>query len=336
MERQENETVAPPTPDRAAHPLDAILKADSPQLPREGDIVEGPVVSRGTAAVFVDLGAQGTGIVYGREFFLARDILREKRVGDPLSAKVIDPENAEGYVELSAVAAGRELAWGRLQQFSDGKETIEATVESANRGGLVVNVEGIKAFLPVSQLAPEHYPHVEGGDKERILEALRTFVGQTLSAKILNLDPQHDKLILSERAVFEEELREELKSFRVGDIVDGRISGIVDFGLFVRFGPDERLEGLMHISEASHEPIKNIRERFAIGDRFKAKIVDIQGDRVSLSLKALQAPEPETAAPNAAGEEIVSPSPEEPLAPQETEKGEEASADAAESEESPE
>src|SRR3989338_586204 len=102
MERQENETVAPPALDRAAHPLDAILKADSTQLPREGDIVEGPVISRGTAAVLVDLGPQGTGIVYGREFFMARDILRDKRVGDRVSAKVIDPENADGYVELSA------------------------------------------------------------------------------------------------------------------------------------------------------------------------------------------------------------------------------------------
>src|SRR3989344_1694309 len=337
MERQANETVAPSALDSAAHPLDAILKADSPQLPREGDIVEGPVVSRGTAAVFVDLGPQGTGIVYGREFFMARDILRDKRVGDRVSAKVIDPENADGYVELSAVAAGRELAWGRLQKFSDEKETIKATVESANRGGLVVNVEGIKAFLPVSQLAPEHYPHVEGGDKEKILEALRAFVGQPLSAKILNLDPQRDKLILSERAVFEEELREELKNFHVGDIVEGRVAGIVDFGLFVRFGPDERLEGLMHVSEVSREPVQHIRERFTIGDRLKAKIVDIQSDRVSLSLKALEPPQPETATPSADGEEVTpGPKEEEPAVTAETEKTEETSANVSESKESPE
>jgi small subunit ribosomal protein S1 len=273
--------------------LEEILKSAAQYPPRIGEIVEGPLIARGSAAAFVDLGVRGTGIIYGREFFLARDALREKSIGDIISAKVIDPENDEGYVELSMNAAGKELAWKHLKQLADAKETIEVVIEAANRGGLIATVESIKAFLPVSHLAPEHYPHVEGGDREKILEALRKFVGTTMRVKIINLDPASEKLIISERAVIDEELREELKNFHVGDTIDGTIAGIVDFGLFIRFGPDERLEGLAHISELSWENIDNIRSRYRIGEHVKAKIIDIEGDRVSLSLKALL-PHPES------------------------------------------
>lgn len=268
-------------------PFDALVKTETPKPVRVGEIVEGPIVARRTAAVFVDLGPRGIGIIYGREFFLAHDALKRHGIGEAVRAKVVDPENDDGYVELSMSEAGRELAWEELRRTHETKTTIPATIEAANRGGLVATVEGVKAFLPVSQLSPEHYPHVEGGDKEKILAALRAFIGQALQVKILNIDPSADKLILSERAVAEEALREELKHFHVGDAIEGTVSGIVDFGLFIRFGPDEKLEGLIHLSELSWGAVDDIRKRYELRQRVKAKIIDIQGDRVSLSLKAL-------------------------------------------------
>ena len=131
------------------------------------------------ASVFVDLGPQGTGIIYGREFFLAQELLKQCNTGDTISAKVIEPENEDGYIELSVSAAYREIAWEKLNRAFHEKTSLTVEVEGANRGGLMATVEGVKAFLPVSQLSQENYPRVEGGDKEKILEALKDFIGET-------------------------------------------------------------------------------------------------------------------------------------------------------------
>lgn len=271
--------------------LDAILKDDPIRTLKPGELVEGSLLSRGTAAVYVDLGAQGTGIIFGREFFMASELLKQCDVGDTVSAKVVDPENEEGYVELSVSAAYQEIAWEKLNLVFQKKETVAVEIEAANRGGLMATLERVKAFLPVSQLSAEHYPRVEGGDKDKILEALKSYIGQKFDIKIINADQKQDKLILSEKAVEEEALREELRSFNIGDDVDGSITGVVDFGLFIKFGPEEKLEGLAHISELSWGPVEDINAEFKVGDKVKVQIVNIQGDKASLSLKALQ-PDP--------------------------------------------
>lgn len=275
--------------------LDDLLKHESTATLKPGDIIEGKIVARKTAAVFVDLGASGTGIIFGREFFLTQNILKQHNIGDTIQAKIVDPENTDGYVELSVSEAGKEIAGEELRQALEEKSTVEVVVEGANRGGLMATLKGTKAFLPVSQLTPEHYPHVEGGDKEQILTALRSFVGKTLRVKVITFEPRAEKLILSERAVLEEELREEMKNFHIGDSVECTVSGVVDFGIFVRFGPDNKFEGLIHSSEISWVPVLNIQTAFKTGQQLKAKILDIQSDRVSLSLKALE-PNPWTEA----------------------------------------
>jgi small subunit ribosomal protein S1 len=252
-----------------------------------GEIAQGKIIGFGRASVFVDLGAIGTGIIYGREFYQARDELKKMKVGDKISAKIVDLENEQGYIELSLREAGKEISWADLKTKKENGETINVKILGANKGGLLAEVAGIQGFLPVSQLSQEHYPRVEGADKTKILRELQKFVGQILEVKIFDLDPKEEKLIFSEKATAADKIREILKNYKVGDIVEGEITGIVDFGVFVKFGP-ENLEGLIHISELDWQLIEDPSEVVKVGEIVKAKIIDITDGRISLSLRALK------------------------------------------------
>ncbi|OHA51808.1 MAG: hypothetical protein A3A97_00035 [Candidatus Terrybacteria bacterium RIFCSPLOWO2_01_FULL_40_23] len=273
-----------------ADALKAVLNSQAPPL-KTGDMVNGKVIGRGVATVFIDLGAQGTGIIFGREFYKAQDIIRGINKEDVISAKVVEPENDEGYVELSVKDAGREMVWQKLEEYKTSGITLKVKITAANRGGLVAQVEGTQAFLPVSQLSAAHYPRVEGGDKDKIYGELQKFVGQEFEIQVLDFAPQEQKLILSEKAVERSELSELLKDYKVGDTIGGTVSGVVDFGIFVRFGPEDRLEGLAHISELDWQMVQNPNSLFSVGDEIKAKIIDMGDGRVSLSIKALK-PDP--------------------------------------------
>ncbi|MBI2582812.1 S1 RNA-binding domain-containing protein, partial [Candidatus Azambacteria bacterium] len=234
------------------------LLHEKPQLaspPKLGDIVEGLVLEVKANTLYLDLGAWGTGIVYGKEFQDAASSIRASKPGDAITGKVVDPENTEGYVELSLREAGREKTWERLREFMESGEAIETKILEANRGGLLVEIEGVKGFLPVSQLASKHYPRVEGGDKQRIYQELIKFVGSPLTVKVIDVDPREEKLIVSEREAENHEVVEALKHYAVGDVISGEVSGVVDFGAFVKFGPEKELEGLVHISELDHRLI---------------------------------------------------------------------------------
>jgi len=178
------------------------------------------------------------------------------------------------------------LSFEVLKQKKEKGEPILVKILGANKGGLISEVSGIPAFLPVSQLSSDHYPKVEGGDKIKILRELQKFIGKALEVKILNLDPINEQIILSEKAKVFDKKREILKNYKIGDIVEGEITGILDFGAFLRFGQD--LEGLIHISEMDWKIIKDPSEIVKIGDKVKAKIIEISGDKVWLSLKALK------------------------------------------------
>ena len=260
------------------------------QLPKEGDVVEGKVLAKESGAVYVDLGPWGTGIVYGREYFRAQDILKTVKVGDALSAKIVEMENDEGYRELSMKEAGEERSWGSIKQKQQTGSMIDVKVTGANRGGLMAEMDGVGAFLPVSQLSMAHYPRVEGGDKEKIFEELKKFVGQTLHVRVIDSNPTENKLIISEKAVEQSAAQTALSKYKVGDIVEGAISGVVDFGAFLKFDP--MLEGLIHISELDWQLIENPRDVVKVGDHVQAKIVEVTPEgRISLSCKALK-PDP--------------------------------------------
>ncbi|TSC96493.1 MAG: hypothetical protein Athens071426_104 [Parcubacteria group bacterium Athens0714_26] len=269
----------------------AQLLKSSPDLMvvlKEGDLVEGKILQKAPRAVYLDLGKSGTGIVYGIELINARDVFKNLKVGDTISAKIIEAENEDGYVELSLAEAGKQKTWQKLKELIEKDEVVKVKITAANSGGLIAIIEGIKAFLPVSQLANEHYPRVDSGAKEKILEELKKFVGQELEVKILDLNPRNEKLIISEKEITNQGVKELLAKYKVGDIIEGIVSGVADFGAFVRFADNPQIEGLIHISELSHKLIDNPKDIIKVDDSVKVQILEIKDDRVTLSLKALQ------------------------------------------------
>ncbi|QQG46648.1 MAG: S1 RNA-binding domain-containing protein [Candidatus Niyogibacteria bacterium] len=269
--------------------MEYLFKAVSFPVLKVGDFIDGMVIARKKSALYVDLGSVGTGIVYGRELMAARDMVSNIRMGDRITAKVVEPENEDGYVELSLKEAGREIVWREARDLAEKKIPLELVIKEANKGGLVMEWEGIQGFLPASQLRSIHYPRVEGGDKEKILGELQKMIGQSLTVTIITADQEEDKLIFSEKETQTEELKEVLSKYKVGDIVDGEITGVVDFGIFLKI--EEGLEGLAHISELSWSLVEDPRTLFNIGDKIKAKIIAIENGKISLSIKALE-PDP--------------------------------------------
>ncbi len=255
--------------------------------PKIGEIVRGKVVGRGKSSVFIDLGNWGAGIIFGKEFLRAKEILKKVKEEDELFVKIVDMENEDGFLEVSALEADREIAWLKLKEKKDNAEPLLVKVLGANKGGLLAQVSGINAFLPVSQLSSQNYPRVENGDAAKILKELQKFVGQEMEVRVLDLDPKEEKLILSEKVKETEKIKEILQNYHVDDVVDGEVTGVVDFGAFIKFGQEE-LEGLVHISELDWQLIENPADIVAIGEKLKLKIIDITNGKVSLSLRALK------------------------------------------------
>lgn len=251
--------------------------------PKVGEIVEGKVLSRGRSSVFLDLGPKGIGIIYGKEFQKARDALKDLKIGDKVTTKLLDLESEEGYRELSLIEAAKEVAWNVLEEKKEEGEVMEAEIKGANRGGLVCEIQGIPGFLPASQLSPKHYPKVGNGERARIASILQKFVGKKLKVKIIVLDPKREKLILSEKDLKTERQKEGLTEYKVGDIIEGKITGVTNFGAFLGFG--ENLEGLVHASEISDVKSWTPTQILKIGQKVKAKIIEIVNNRIYLSLK---------------------------------------------------
>ena len=258
-----------------------------------GATIEGKVVARDRSSLFIDLGIYGTGIIYGREFYGAKDIIKNLKIGDKVFAKILELENEDGYSELSLRDATKEISWQKLKELKDKGEILNVKITGVNKGGLLTALDGIQAFLPVSQLAPEHYPRVADADKQKILKELHKFVGKTLEVKILDLLAQENKLILSEKAKSEEKIKETLKDFKKDDIIEGKITGIADFGAFIKFPllaeNSSQIEGLIHISELDWQLVENPAEIVKVGEIIKAQIININNNQVFLSLKALKA-----------------------------------------------
>lgn len=258
-------------------------------VPRIGELVEGAVLAKDGARVFVDIGAYGCAIIYGREYLEAREITKVLKPGSKVMVKILELENEEGYAEVSLREAGRDLIWIEAEERMGKKEPMELEVREANRGGLVLEWKKIKGFLPASQLKLAHYPRVEGGDKEKIFEALKKLEGQKLLVTIIALDPEKEKVIFSEKGAESEELRTIAAKYEVGQIIEGEVTGVVDFGIFIKL--EEGLEGLAHLSELDWSLVENPHELFKVGESVAAKIIAIDSGRVSLSVKALK-PDP--------------------------------------------
>lgn len=252
----------------------------------EGEVIRGRVLSVGKNEVYVDVDGIGIGVVRGRELYDDEQVLSALKPGDEVYASVIEIENKDGNIELSFRKAGQERVWQALREKLESREVIRTKILEANKGGLMVKLNGVMGFLPVSQLAPSHYPRVEDGDKNRILAVLRGYVGQDFDVRIITAEADGEKLIVSERAVIEEELVQKISKLSVGQVVEGEVTGVVDFGAFVKFG--EELEGLVHISELAWQRIEDPKDIVKVGQKVKAQIIAIDNDRISLSFKRLQ------------------------------------------------
>ncbi len=262
-----------------------LLEKETFNIPKTGDVIEGKIIALKPSIIYLDLGNFKSGVILGSEIKKHPFEFRKIKLNDVITVKILSIDNEDGYVEVSLLKAGEEKAWQGLREKMEKAEIIDALVTKANKGGLMIEIEGIEAFMPVSQLSSAHYPRVEGGDKTRILSELNKLINQTLKVKIIDLNTREKKLIVSEKATEEKKLKIALEKYKVGDTVEGTITGIVDFGAFIKF---DDLEGLIHISEMDWQIINNPTEIFKVGDNVQAKIIEIEGDRVSLSTRALK------------------------------------------------
>jgi small subunit ribosomal protein S1 len=258
----------------------------SANRPEADSLIEGTVILVEKSSVFVDLSPFGTGIIYGREFINAKDVINKLNVGDTIKAKIVEVENEEGYTELSLKEAKQALAWSEAEKAIKAKTAITLEVKDANKGGLILEWQGIQGFLPASQLKADHYPRVLDSDKEKILKELKKLVGEKISVMIISTLPKEGKLIFSEKDNNPEEKKEILSKYAIGDTLDCTVAGIVDFGIFLKL--EDGLEGLVHISELDWGLVEDPRALFKVGDKVKAKVIEIKDGKISLSLKALK------------------------------------------------
>jgi len=269
---------------KAGSKMSEVLDSNTTlSLPKVGELVSGTVVYVGKNEAYVDIDGVATGLIRGRELNDASGQYADLVPGQFIEATLLESENEYGLLELSLRHAGHQRAWTTIHELLSSGETTTATVIEANKGGLMVKVAGVNGFLPVSQLTSEHYPRVDGGDKGKIQEMLKQLVGKSFEVKIIDANEKAEKLIVSEKAAWDDKQQVNLAEYKPDMIVDGKVSGIVDFGIFVEFG--EGLEGLVHISEMAWQRVDKPSDLFKIGDQVKTKIIDIDGSKISLSIK---------------------------------------------------
>ena len=262
--------------------MDELLEKNEDSFKKSiaGDTVKGTVLSVKKHEILIDLGAQGVGLVPRREASFVKNL----KVGDEVTASVIEAEMDDGYVLLSLRKAVKDKGWDEILSKLENNETVDVTPFDANRGGLLVEYDGIRGFLPVSQLSAEHYPRVGSSDKDEILQRLNSLVGKTIKARILDANKKENKLILSEKEAIKDGLAARFAELKIGDVVKGVVTGVVDFGVFVNV---DGIEGLVHISEISWERVSNPSDYVKVGDIIEAKIIAIDKERLSLSMKQL-------------------------------------------------
>ncbi len=260
--------------------MDDLLEGSDVKQLEAGDVIDGVVSSVKKHEVWIDLGAKGVGVVMRREIAHGQNL----ELGQNVTVSVIDPEMDEGHALLSMKRAAKDRGWDELKRMFDNQEIVDVTAYDANRGGLLVELEGIRGFLPVSQLAAGHYPRVSGADKDEILQKLNALVGQPIRVRVLDVSRKDNKLIFSEKEAVKDDMQARFAELKVGDVVEGVVTGVIDFGAFVNVSG---IEGLIHISEISWERVEDPRNYVKVGDTVKAKIIAIDKDRLSLSLKQM-------------------------------------------------
>lgn len=248
---------------------------------KQGDVVEVKVLEVSKLRALVDVAGFCLGLIPEKEM---SPEIADMKPGDKILAYVLVLENSDGYCILSLKRADKERVTKILDEKFASGGILPVKCHDANRGGLLCAYGEYEGFLPVSQLASSHYPKVSSGDKEEILGKLRQLLNLTFQVKIISFEPGAGKLIFSEKAAGDTVQQEKIKNYQVGDVMDGEITGIVDFGLFVNMG---EVEGLVHISEVAWEHVDNLREMFKVGQKVKVQLISTENNRLSLSIKRL-------------------------------------------------
>lgn len=256
------------------------------EIPKAGDLIKGKIIGLSKSEVRIDIFGVKTGVVRGQELYDESSEYSHLKIGDEVEATVLEQENENGDVELSFRFAGHQKAWDSLAEFMAKKEIVKARILDANKGGLMIKIGQIGGFLPVSQLSPEHYPRVPGGDKNKILERLKEYVGRDFEVKVIDVNENENKLIVSEKTAWEERQHNVIAKYKVGDTIEGKVTAVTDFGVFVEFG--EHLEGLVHISELAWQRIENPRDIIREGEPIRAEIIGMEGSKIFLSSKKLK------------------------------------------------
>jgi len=248
-------------------------------------IVEGKILEKKKKRVYVDLSPFGIGVIRGVNFLEAKERIKNLQEGEIVKVEVLEIENEKGFVELALRDTFIKDSWDKIRELKEKNQSFSILITEANAGGLIGKFENLTGFLPTSQMSSEHYPKVEDGDKEKILEKLKEFVGKELEVKVLDFEPAVNKLIFSEKLIELEKNKDLIKDYKEGDIVDVIVTRVVDFGAFVKI-KDKNIDGLVHISEIvdSKSPIE-LKNLIKENEERKAKIVKINNGRIFLSFK---------------------------------------------------
>ena len=253
-----------------------------------GDVMDGIIMHVDREELLVDIGSKSEGVVPAREYSsLTQDEKQALAIGDHILVFVVKPENQEGHAVVSIDRARQEKSWRRLQEIFEANQVIEAEVTNYNKGGLLVNLDGVRGFVPASQVT-----EIRGGDEASKQADMARLIGTGLPLKVIEINRHRNRLILSERQavqerrdVMKERLIEELKE---GEVRRGRVSSICDFGAFVDIGG---ADGLVHLSELSWSRVRHPSEVLKVGQEVDVHVLGInaQEKKIALSIKRTQA-----------------------------------------------
>ena len=271
--------------------MDSLKKDNVISLPSMGSFIEGFILEKEQRALYIDLSPYGTGIIQGVNYLETKSYIKKLEKGTKVLVKILDWNNEEGLIEMALQNLEKEKAWKRIKEMQKEDLTLPLLISEVNAGGLMGNIENIKGFLPASQLSSSHYPKVNEGNKNKILEKLKFLIGEKIQVKILDFDPSANKLIFSEKLVERDKIKDIISKYKIGDKIKVKITKIVDFGAFVKL-EDTEVDGLVHISEISNKSIDRIEDILKEGETKKAKIININDNKISLSFKDLEEKSP--------------------------------------------
>ena len=267
--------------------MDSLKKDNVISLPSIGSFVEGFILEKKERALYIDLSPYGTGIIQGVNYLETKSYIKKLEKDTKVLVKILDWNNEEGLIEMALQNLEKEKAWKKIKEMKKEDITLPLLISEVNAGGLMGSIENIKGFLPASQLSASHYPKVDEGNKNKILEKLKFLIGEKIQVKILDFDPAANKLIFSEKLVERDKIKDIIGKYKIGDKIQVKITKIVDFGAFVKL-EDTEVDGLVHISEISNKSIDRIGDILKEGETKEAKIINIDDNKISLSFKNLE------------------------------------------------